>query len=147
MSPETCPHCDDEAAHAAQRVVVILPTDAKSRKAVPMARGALDYFPRALAGVAELSRIGNDQHNPGQPMHWAKDKSTDHADCIMRHLADRGTIDTDKVRHSIKVAWRALAQAEIEILAEEGDPEAIRQVKEFGTEAHKARLRYMGLLP
>lgn len=93
----------------------MLPTDAKARKNAPMARGVLDYFPDALAAVAELSRIGNDQHNPGQPMHWARDKSTDHADCIMRHLADRGKLDTDGVRHSTKVAWRALAMLQIEL--------------------------------
>ena len=29
---------------------------------------------------------------PGQPMHRAR-KSMDHADCIIRHLADAGTID------------------------------------------------------
>lgn len=93
----------------------MLPTDAKARKNAPMARGVLDYFPDALAAVAELSRIGNEQHNPGQPMHWAKEKSTDHADCIMRHLADRGTKDTDGVLHSTKVAWRALAMLQIEL--------------------------------
>lgn len=92
-----------------------LPTDAKARKDAPLARGVLDYFPKALVAVAELSRIGNDQHNPGQPMHWAKEKSTDHADCIVRHLLDRGTLDTDKVRHSTKVAWRALALLETEL--------------------------------
>lgn len=93
----------------------MLTTDAKARKNAPMARGVLDYFPDALAAVAELSRIGNEQHNPGQPMHWAKEKSTDHADCIMRHLADRGTKDTDDVLHSTKVAWRALAMLQIEL--------------------------------
>jgi hypothetical protein len=90
---------------------------AAERKNAPVARGVLDYFPDALLAVAELSRIGNDQHNPGQPMHWAKGKSTDHADCIIRHLIDRGTLDTDKVRHSTKVAWRALALLQIEIEA------------------------------
>lgn len=129
-----------------QAATVILPTDAKVRKALPMARGLLDYFPRALASVADLSRIGNAQHNPGQPMHWAKEKSTDHADCIIRHTADRGTIDTDKVRHSTKMAWRALANLEIELLAEEGDKEALRQVGEHGTVAHKDALRSKGLL-
>lgn len=94
---------------------VHLPTDAKKRKDAPMARGCLDYFPKALAAVAELSRIGNEQHNPGQPMHWAKEKSTDHADCILRHMVDRGTIDTDGVLHSTKVAWRALALLETEL--------------------------------
>lgn len=92
-----------------------LPTDTKARKAVPIARGVLDYFPDAIAAVAELSRIGNEQHNPGQPMHWAREKSTDHADCVVRHLIDRGKIDTDKVRHSTKVAWRALALLQLEI--------------------------------
>jgi hypothetical protein len=99
-----------------------LPTDAKARKNAPMARGLLDYFPRACAAVAELSRIGNEQHNPGQPMHWAREKSTDHADCIVRHLVDRGTLDSDGQRHSTKVAWRALAllQTELEEEVSEG---------------------------
>ena len=92
-----------------------LSTEAKSRKDIPLARGVLDYFPDALAAVAELSRIGNEQHNPGEPLHWAKDKSTDHADCIVRHLIDRGKRDTDGVKHSTKVAWRALALLQIEI--------------------------------
>lgn len=95
-----------------------LPVDAKARKNAPVARGVLDYFPDALFEVAELSRIGNEQHNPGQPMYWAKHKSTDHADCIVRHLADRGTRDSDKVRHSTKVAWRGMAMLQIEIEAE-----------------------------
>ena len=93
----------------------MLPQDAKARKDMPIARGVLDYFPAAIAAVAEVSRIGNEQHNPGQPMHWAKGKSTDHADCIVRHLIERGTLDTDGVRHSAKVAWRALALLQTEI--------------------------------
>ena len=92
-----------------------LPTDAKIRKDAPMARGLLDYFPDALFAVAELSRIGSEQHNPGEPMRWAKEKSTDEADCIIRHLVDRGKLDTDGVRHSAKVAWRALALLQREI--------------------------------
>lgn len=96
----------------------VLPADAQTRKNAPMARGLLDYFPLALAAVAELSRIGNEQHNPGQPMHWAREKSTDHADCIVRHLIDRGTLDTDGQRHATKVAWRALALLELELEAD-----------------------------
>lgn len=96
-----------------------LPHDPKERKNVPMARGLLHYFPDALAAVAGVSRVGNEQHNPGQPIHWAKHLSTDHADCIVRHLLDAGTIDTDGLRHSAKVAWRALALLQIEIEAEE----------------------------
>lgn len=88
---------------------------AVERKERPVARGVLDYFPDALLEVARLSKIGNDQHNPGQEMHWAKEKSTDHADCILRHLIDRGTMDTDGVLHSAKVAWRALALLQTEL--------------------------------
>mgnify|MGYP000364323046 CR=1 FL=1 len=80
-----------------------------------MARGLLDYFPDALAEVSHVSFVGNEQHNPGQELHWAKGKSTDHADCILRHLVDRGTFDTDGLRHSAKVAWRALALLQTEI--------------------------------
>jgi hypothetical protein len=93
----------------------MLSTDKKLRKESPMARGVLDYFPRALMAVANVSFVGNEQHNPGQPMHWARDKSTDHADCILRHLAERGTVDDDGLRHAAKVAWRALALLETEL--------------------------------
>jgi len=92
-----------------------LPTDAKERKDTPIATGVLDYFPLALAEVARVSKAGNDQHNPGQPLHWAKGKSTDHADSLVRHFLERGTIDVDGQRHSAKVAWRALALLQTEL--------------------------------
>lgn len=92
---------------------MILSEDAKERKNTPITTGVLDYFPRALAAVAQCSKAGNDQHNPGQPLHWAKEKSTDHADCIARHLIDRHTVDTDGIPHAAKLAWRALALLEI----------------------------------
>jgi Domain of unknown function (DUF5664) len=96
-----------------------LPSDPKGRKALPLARGLLDYFPAALAAVADVSRVGNDQHNPGQPIHWSKHLSTDHADCLLRHMVDRGRLDTDGLRHSAKVAWRALAMLQMELEAED----------------------------
>ena len=92
-----------------------LPTDAKARKAVPLYAGCLRYFPDALAAVAELSRVGNKQHNPGKPLHWDRSKSGDELDALLRHLLDAGTMDTDGVRHSTKVAWRALANLQKEI--------------------------------
>ena len=98
---------EQEARRAESRAS--LPTDWNERKAMPMASGVLDYFPDALAEVAKVSKIGNDQHNPGQPLHWARGKSMDHPDCIVRHLVDRGTVDTDGGLHSAKLAWRALA--------------------------------------
>jgi hypothetical protein len=103
-----------------------------ARKAAPIASGVLFYFPNALAAVANLSKVGNEKHNPGQPMHWAFDKSTDEADCITRHLAESGTIDRDDgVRHSVKVAWRALALAERELLAAHPEMLPGRNVRNF----------------
>lgn len=92
---------------------------AAERKERPLARGVLDYFGAALLEVAHVSFVGNKQHNGDEPMHWAKEKSTDEADCIMRHLIDRGKLDTDGLRHSAKVAWRALALLQREIEAEQ----------------------------
>ena len=99
-----------------------LPSDAAARKAAPMAEGVLWYFPAALAEVARVSKAGNDQHNPGQAMHHARGKSTDHADCILRHLADAGLKDSDGLRHTAKVAWRALALLQEELEREAGAP-------------------------
>jgi Domain of unknown function (DUF5664) len=91
---------------------------AAERKNHPIVTGCLDYFSDALLDVAEVSRIGNEQHNPGEPLHWAKEKSSDEADSLVRHLIDRGTRDSDGMRHSAKVAWRALALLQREIEAE-----------------------------
>lgn len=105
------------------RVPYTLPTESKARKAIPIVRGFLDYFPAAAAAVAQLSLAGNEKHNPGEELHHARGKSTDHADCIVRHLMERGTVDPeDGIRHSVKVAWRALALLQEELEREENAP-------------------------
>lgn len=93
-----------------------LPTDANERKGIPICTGVLDYFPLALVEIAKISKAGNDQHNPGQPLHWARGKSMDQADTMIRHIMERGGIDPlDGKRHSAKLAWRALALLQIEM--------------------------------
>ena len=77
-----------------------LPTDPKARKRIPIASGVVRYFPDALIAVAEVSYLGNEQHNPGEPLHWSREKSNDHEDCLMRHIVDKDWA---------KAAWRALA--------------------------------------
>lgn len=97
-----------------------LPTDSAERKEVPMLSGCLRYFPAALVGVARISKAGNDKHNPGQEMHHARGKSSDHGDCILRHLADlqdllasveRGAVNDGSLilTEASSLAWRALA--------------------------------------
>ena len=96
-----------------------IPTDAQTRKNHPVATGVIDYFPLALFTIAEVSKVGNDQHNPGQPLHWNRSKSTDESDALMRHFLERGTLDTDGIRHTAKMAWRALAMLQKELEAEQ----------------------------
>lgn len=105
--------CEVKTSDAAPAVG--LPTTAAERKQRPIARGVLDYFPDALAEIAFVSFKANEQHNPGEPMHWAKGKSTDHADCLLRHLIQRGTRDDDGLLHTAKAAWRALALLQTEL--------------------------------
>lgn len=97
----------------------MIPTDPKARKQTPIFSGVLMYFPDAMAEVARCSFVGNEQHNPGQPLHWDRTKSKDQHDCIVRHLMEAGTVDQDGIRHSAKVAWRALAALQLEIEAEQ----------------------------
>lgn len=95
-----------------------LPTDAAERKAVPLA-AVLDYFPDALAEIARVIAQGQRQHNTSA---WARSKSTDQADCLLRHFLERGSDDVDGLPHSAKVAWRALALLQIELEAARGLP-------------------------
>lgn len=104
-----------------------LPIDSKERKDSPVVRGFLDYFPDAVIACAQLSVFGNDKHNPGEPLHWSRGKSNDHADCAVRHLMERGQVDygygpSKPVLHSVAALWRAAAnaQTEIEELKEKG---------------------------
>lgn len=103
-----------DAVYGEQRMVKIT-EDSQERKNTPIATGVLDYFPLTIAAMAQLSKKGNDKHNPGQPLHWSKDKSNDHADCVARHLIDRGKIGDDGTPHSVSLAWRACALCETEL--------------------------------
>jgi hypothetical protein len=94
-----------------------LPSDAKERKTYPIATGVIDYFPKALTELAHVSFVANEQHNPGTPVHWDRAKSPDESDSLMRHFIERGKLDTDGMRHTAKMAWRALALLEKELEA------------------------------
>ena len=101
-----------------------LPEDAKERKQYPIASGVLDYFPDAIAAISYICYLGNEQHNRGQPLHWARGKSSDEADTMLRHFLQRGTLDTDGVRHTAKCAWRCLALLQKEIEEEQSASKA-----------------------
>jgi hypothetical protein len=120
LPPEKAQHMNlQELPTRPKQKAMLLTADPVARKSIPITTGVLDYFPRAMAEVAKVSKAGNDQHNPGMPLHWDKTKSLDHADCISRHLIDRGSFDSDGQRHSAKLVWRALANLETELENEE----------------------------
>lgn len=97
-------------------------TDAQRRKDTPVFSSVLRYFPDALAEIARLCKAGNDQHNPGKPLHWARSKSGDELDALTRHLLAAGSVDTDGFYHDVKVAWRALANLQKLIEQRDGLP-------------------------
>ena len=86
------------------------------RKGAPVSRALFAYFPDALALIARHSAISNEKHNPGQPIHWSREKSADHEDCIARHsiaiAIDPNSTD-DGQPHIICRAWRALAALQL----------------------------------
>ena len=86
-----------------------------NRKKIPVYSGVLNYFPDAIKEVAKCSYKGNEQHNPHKILHWDRSKSGDELDALARHLLQAGTFDDDGIRHSAKVAWRALANLQKEI--------------------------------
>lgn len=82
-----------------------MPTDAKERKATPIYSGFVTYFPDAMIAVARHSFVSNEQHNPGEPLHWDRSKSTDELDALMRHIVEGDWVS---------VAWRAMANLQKE---------------------------------
>lgn len=78
----------------------LFPEDSAERKTFPVYSGLLAYFPAALAKVAHHSYIGNEKHNPGQPLHHDRAKSGDEADALVRHLMEGDYVG---------MAWRALS--------------------------------------
>lgn len=89
-----------------------LPCEATARKSLPIGTAVLDYFPLALAEIARVSLAGQKQHGTSG---WDRSKSADESDALIRHFLERGTYDSDGLRHSAKLAWRALALLQKEL--------------------------------
>lgn len=101
-------------------MIKTLPTESAEREEIPLNDGVIMYFPAALMGVAKVSKAGNDKHNKGQPLHHSREKSTGHANRVLRHLTDlndllaafeRGNhFDCSEILcEASHLAWRALA--------------------------------------
>lgn len=101
------------------------PVDAATkRKQRPVFSGVLKYFPLAIMEVAHCSWVGNEQHNPGQPLHWDRSKSSDELDAHVRHLMDMDDLlekDDDGSYHLAKAIWRLCAMLQKELEAENAE--------------------------
>lgn len=95
-----------------------LPTEDAARKRLKGYTYQMEYFPDALLAEIEVAVRGNEQHNPGQPLHWAREKSSDQMNTAWRHQFDYGRgikKDTDGQWHLAKAIWRLKAQLQLDI--------------------------------
>lgn len=92
----------------------VLPDD-DNRESFPLYDGLMAYFPAALCEVARWSLVGNQKHNGDEPLHWAREKSTDHQNKIMRHLLDYDQEEQNGFIEAVPLAWRALALLQTEL--------------------------------
>lgn len=95
-----------------------LPTEDAARKELQLWTFLTEYFPDSFVEVVKVAVAGNRQHNPGQPLHWAKGKSTDQMNTAFRHQWDHkmGTAkDVDGCYHLAKAIWRLSAELQLTI--------------------------------
>lgn len=100
-----------------------LPTEDQLRKALPILTYLTEYFPDATLAEVAVSVAGNQQHNPGQPLHWAREKSKDQLNTAFRHLWDHKMgikKDTDGQYHLAKAIWRLKAELQLTIEKDNG---------------------------
>ena len=109
----------------------LLPDDPKERKMYPVQTGVYDYFPSAIIETSFVSYVGNDQHNPGESLHWARGKSQDEPDACARHIMEGVVRRADGKLHLVKdidgtyllakATWRLMAMFQ-KLLEQEGAP-------------------------
>jgi hypothetical protein len=98
-----------------------IPTEDKERKRLQAWTFLTEYFPDAFLATVMVAVLGNEQHNKGQKLHWAREKSTDQLNTAFRHMLDYGSgvkKDTDGQWHLAKAIWRLSAQLQLDIEAE-----------------------------
>lgn len=99
--------------------------DSQRRKDQPVFAGFLQYMPAAIRLASELSRIGNEKHNPGEPMYHNRSKSSDNGEALVRHQMDVGQIDPDTdLDYAVHVFWRAGIQLQVLCETKYGWPKA-----------------------
>lgn len=86
----------------------------------PVMRGVIQYFPRALRAIAEVSEIGAEKYS-WKGWEQVPDGVNRYSDALGRHLLDDAIAPYDTATgklHKAHIAWNALAILEM-ILREE----------------------------
>lgn len=82
----------------------------------PVFRGLINYFPRAISSVAEVSAFGAKKY-AWRGWENVPDGFNRYSDALVRHLAYEGTgemVDPDSgLLHAAHSAWNALARLEL----------------------------------
>lgn len=83
---------------------------------LPLLRGCIQYFPRALLAIAEVSQKGANKYS-WKGWETVPDGINRYGNALARHLAAEeieGPIDNEtKCLHAAQVAWNALARLEL----------------------------------
>jgi hypothetical protein len=92
----------------------------------PIYRGAISYFPRALAAVASISAFGARKY-AWKGWESVPDGINRYSDAMVRHLTEEGkgeVLDPDSgLLHASHTAWGALARLELILKEQEADAE------------------------
>jgi hypothetical protein len=115
-----------------------LPTDYAERKKFQMWTYLTEYFPDSLEAEVQVAVVGNEQHNKGEPMHWARSKSADQMNTAFRHMWDHKTVgpkDTDGCYHLAKAIWRLKAELQLTIEREREDAADYAQYGMYNAES------------
>ncbi len=111
-----------------------LPSDPGERKGLPLWDYMFGYFPDTFLAEVAVAVAGNKQHNPGERLHWAREKSSDQLNTALRHQFDYGTgtkKDTDGCWHLAKAIWRLRAQLQLDIEADRREQAARAHMSEL----------------
>lgn len=92
----------------------------------PVFRGALDYFPRAIEAVAQVSAFGASKY-AWKGWEGVEDGVARYSDAMVRHVtyqAKGEILDPDSgLLHAAHTAWNALARLELYIREQEQNKE------------------------
>lgn len=131
-------HCGDECCGMCNNQLPVKLSDSEYRKMLPVGTVITEYWPDAMKGAAAVAWVGNEKHNPGEHLHWSRDKSNDHEDCLARHRIDAKSGDgwvtevlpdgrVYQVRHASAALWRAACLAQLD--AESVGGQVVRRLK------------------